>query len=256
LRESRSFEDLIAEADHASFSGWNFAWLKGRYIEGDVSWNYREKVLARMKASKRFLDMGTGGGELLSSLQPFPDASYATEGYPPNVPIARNRLEPLGVKVLQVEGTNLPFEDGFLDLIINRHEEYASSELYRVLTEGGFCLTQQVGAKNLIELHNLLGLESVGKTTFSIRPEWDLSYAVAEFKEAGFRILEGMEEFLKGRFNDVGALVYLLKAVPWDVPDFTFDNYREKLLAIHQKILSEGFLEVTTHRFFIEAQKD
>lgn len=246
----------MVEADHASFSGWNFSWLRGRYVEGDVSWNYREKVLRKMKASKRFLDMGTGGGELLSSLQPFPDASYATEGYPPNVPIARSRLEPLGVKVLPVESTKLPFEHRFLDLIINRHEEYASSELYRVLTEGGFFLTQQVGARNNIELHKLLGLEFLGKATFSGRSEWDLNYAVTELKKAGFRVLEQKEEFPKSRFNDVGALAYFLKAVPWDVPGFTIDSYREKLLAIHQKILSDGFLEVTTHRFFIEARKD
>lgn len=200
--------------------------------------------------------MGTGGGELLSTLQPFPEASYATEGYPPNVLIARNRLEPLGVEVLPVESTKLPFYDGFLDLIINRHEEYAAGELHRALTKGGFFLTQQVGAMNNIELHKLLGLESLGKTTFSSRSEWNLNYAVAELKSAGFRILERLEEFPKGRFNDVGALVYLLKAVPWDVPDFTIDNYREKLLAIHQKILSDGFLEVTSDRFFIEVCKD
>ncbi len=138
MRESRSFEELITEADHASFSGWDFSWLKGRYIEGKVSWDYRQKVLAQMKTSKRFLDMGTGGGEFLSSLQPLPAASYATEGYPPNVPIARNRLKPLGVKVLAIDSTKLPFEDRFLDLIVDRHEEYASSELHRVLTEGEF----------------------------------------------------------------------------------------------------------------------
>jgi SAM-dependent methyltransferase len=256
VRESRSFEDLIAEADSASFSGWNFSWLNGRYIEGKVSWDYRGKVLAKMKTSKRFLDMGTGGGELLSTLQPFPDSSYATEGYPPNVPIARNRLEPLGVKVLQVESTQLPFEAESLDLVINRHEEYAANELYRVLSAGGFFLTQQVGARNNIELNKLLGLESLGKTTFSNRPEWDMDYAVAELNKAGFRVSEQRAEFLKGRFNDVGALVYLLKAVPWEIPDFTIDNYREKLLVIHQKILSDGFLEVTTDRFFIECCKD
>ncbi len=246
----------MEEANGASFIGWNFSWLHGRYVEGDASWKYREKVLAKMKTSKRFLDMGTGGGELLSTLQPFPDASYATEGYPPNVPIARKRLEPLGVKVLAVENTKLPFENGFLDLIINRHEEYGANELHRALTKGGYFLTQQVGAKNNIELHKLLGLESLGKTTFSGRSEWDLNYAVTELKEAGFHVLEQKEEFPKSRFNDVGALAYFLKAVPRDVPDFTIDRYRKKLLTIHQKILSDGFLEVTTHRFFIEAHKD
>ncbi len=256
LKESRSFEELIAEADRASFSGWDFSWLKGRYIEGEVSWDYREKVLAKMKTSKRFLDMGTGGGEFLSSLQPFPDGSYATEGYPPNAQIAKGRLDPLGVKVLSVESTELPFEDGFLDLIINRHEEYAPRELKRVLIHGGYFLTQQVGARNNIELHELLNLKSLGKTTFSVRSEWNLSYAVAELEEAGFQILDQKEEFPKGRFCDVGALAYLLKAIPWDVPGFTVTGYRENLRKIHEKIQAEGDLVVTADRFFIEARKD
>lgn len=256
MTEPHSFDELVEEAERTSFSGWDFSWLKGRYVEGEVSWNYREKVLKRMKSSKRFLDMGTGGGEFLSSLKPLPDTSYATEGYPPNVPIARNRLEPLGVKVLPVDSTKLPIEDGFLDLIINRHEEYAATELYRVLTREGCFLTQQVGARNNIELYELLDLKSLGKTTFSGRSEWNLSYAAAELETAGFQILEQGEEFPKGRFYDVGALVYLLKVIPWDVPGFTVDRYRENLRKIHEKIQMAGDLEVTTHRFFIEARKD
>ena len=35
-------------------------------------------------------------------LQPFPSTIFATEGYAPNVPIARKKLEPLGVAVVEV----------------------------------------------------------------------------------------------------------------------------------------------------------
>ncbi len=69
------------------------------------------------------LDMGTGGGEFLSSLAPFPPYTCATEAYPPNVPIAKARLEPLGIEVFQISEDNfLPIPDNTLDLVINRHE--------------------------------------------------------------------------------------------------------------------------------------
>jgi hypothetical protein len=48
----------------------------------------REHVRACLEPRHSLLDMGTGGGELLASMAPLPDV-WATEGYPPNVPIAR-----------------------------------------------------------------------------------------------------------------------------------------------------------------------
>lgn len=256
MSQTRSFDKIVAEAERAPFSGWDFSWLKGRYVEGTVSWNYRQRVLHRIRSAKRLLDMGTGGGEFLSSLQPFPEQSFATEGYPPNVAIARSLLAPLGVRVLPIVGAELPFEDGFFDLIINRHEGYAPSEVYRVLAPGGFFLTQQVGARNNIELYELLDLKSLGKTTFSARPEWIMDYAVGELGEVGFHILVQKEKFPVSRFFDVGALVYILKAIPWDVPNFTVDGYRKRLRKIHRLIQREGSLEVTSHRFLIEARKN
>lgn len=56
------------------------------------------------------LDIGTGGGELLTLLRPFPPHMCATEGYVLNLPIARSRQAPLGVAVYSVgEDNRLPF---------------------------------------------------------------------------------------------------------------------------------------------------
>jgi protein-L-isoaspartate O-methyltransferase len=86
-----------------------------------------------MKKAESMLDMGTGGGERLASLQPLPKVTYATEAYAPNVPIARKRLEPLGVKVVQImSDDNLPFANKTFDLIINHHEAYSVKEVYRI----------------------------------------------------------------------------------------------------------------------------
>ena len=120
---SSDFDRLVAEAEAASFSGWDFSWLDGRWIDSSPPWDYRQRVLAALPGVQSLLDMGTGGGEMLASLAPLPPDAWATENYPPNMPIARGRLEPLGVHVATgVADEALPFPDERFDLVINRHE--------------------------------------------------------------------------------------------------------------------------------------
>jgi hypothetical protein len=47
-----------------------------------------------------------------------------------------------------------------------------------------------------------------------------------------------------------------LKAIPWQVEDFTVEKYSKQLVNLHHKIQEEGFLSVQSHRFFIMAQKE
>lgn len=57
-------------------------------------------------------------GEFLSRL-PFPKQTFATESYVPNVNIAKNRLEPLGITVKQITSdSDLPFDDEIFTLLL------------------------------------------------------------------------------------------------------------------------------------------
>jgi 2-polyprenyl-3-methyl-5-hydroxy-6-metoxy-1,4-benzoquinol methylase len=112
------FENLVQDALHQPFSGWDFSYLNNRWFEERPAWDYRQKVMDAFPGVTRCLDMGTGGGELLESLMPLPAETYATEVYPPNVPVAKSRLEPLGVEVVPVETkTYLPFDSDFFEMI-------------------------------------------------------------------------------------------------------------------------------------------
>ena len=53
---------------------------------------------------------------------------------------------------------------------------------------------------------------------------WSLEAACSELEETGFTILEAKEEFPFQRFYDIGAIVYYLKAIPWQIPDFTIEG--------------------------------
>jgi len=67
--------------------------------------------------------------------------------------------------------------------------------------------------------------------------------------------VNGQEAYPIACFNDIGAVVYYLKAIPWQVPDFSVSRYYERLAAIHNIIQNASFLAVKSHRFWTEALK-
>lgn len=261
-----SFDDLITDADRAPFAGWDFSWLDGRMIEDPLSWNYLAQVRGRLidVASKSMLDLGTGGGEILSQLSPLPALTVATEAYLPNAFVAARRLDPLHARVIAVEGapenystletpdTNtpaLPIRDCAFDLVLNRHESYLAAEVFRILRPGGRFITQQCGGRNYAGLNDLLGLPPPRFES------WNLSNARAQLQAVGFELLDAREQFTTVRFHDVGAIVYFLKAAPWQAPDFAVTKFRNRLAELHTQIESAGPIAIKAHHFLIEARK-
>ncbi len=250
-KRSNLFEKLVDEAIHQDFIGWDFSFIAKRYVEDPTSWDYRQKVEAKMAQVDSLLDLGTGGGEFLATLSPRPAITRATEAYPPNIPIARARLEPLGAQVAPVESEDdLPFEPDSFELVINRHEAFSAGELYRILKPGGSFITQQLGGRDNIRLNELLQEQVIHGLQ-----GWDLAEAVRELTVAGFEIVEQQEEFPAAVFYDIGAVVYYLKATPWQIPNFTAAHHYDRLQTIHNTIQSQGGLTVKSHRFYIEARK-
>lgn len=248
---STLFNQFLNAADR-QFSGWDFSYISRtkREVESQLPWSYTSLLLPYLWQAESMLDMGTGGGEYLSRLQPLPARTAATEGYEPNIPVARGLLEPLGVKVHQVvEDEELPFADNEFDLIINRHESYSPSEVMRILKPDGCFITQQVGGDNDNDLNRLLGAPPM--TEYD---HWNLAYAVDELEAAGFEIVHQAESGMATRFYDIGAVVYYLNAVPWQIEGFTVDRYRGKLLDLHNHIQSRGYIDVAGSRFVVVAR--
>ncbi len=197
------------------------------------------------------LDLDTGGGEFLSSLSPLPRRTFATEAYPPNVPIARARLEPLGVRVMEIPANGpLPFKSDSFDMVINRHGDIFPPEIRRILRAGRSFVTQQVGGRNNIRLNEML------QDRVEFRDAgWTLDVAVTQLEENGFEILDRREEFPQVEFLDIGAVVYYLRAIPWQIGDFSIEKYSDRLAAIHNIIEKDGKFVSSCHRFYLEARK-
>lgn len=197
------------------------------------------------------LDMGTGGGEFLLSIQPLPKNTCATESYKPNIPIARKNLEPIGVKVIEfIDENNLDIKDEQFDLIINRHESFSVKEVKRILKSNGFFITQQVGDKNNLELNQLL--EAPQDPDYA---DWNMDYTVKELCRAGFTIIKKKECFPKERCFDIGAIIFYLKAIPWQIPNFSIEKYYSKLKELHLLIHEKNYIDITSHYFLIVAKK-
>ena len=249
--DDAEFRRLIGEAEQSGFSGWDFSYLNGRWQSEDPSWDYMAKVRPLAGQVDALLEMDTGGGERFATLQPFPPQTYALENYPPNVALARERLEPLGVRVLQCESyAKLPFENDSLDLVINRHGEFDAGEIFRILKPGGKFITQQVGGLHYKELN-----EAIDPAIRYPYWDWNLAAVVQQLADAGFQIVEQAEEFPPTAFYDIGAIAYYLKAIPWQIPGFSIEKYRQQLAQIHRVIQETGSFVTNNHYFIIEAVK-
>jgi len=255
------FDELVTEATTQPFSGWDFSWLDRRSRTQPLPWDYSARVAALADGAQTMLDMGTGGGEALSRLATRARRTVATEAWPPNVPVAGRRLLPLGIPVIQNEGARdnmdqdgsndggrLPFRDGSLDLICNRHESFLAVEVRRVLSPGGTFVTQQVDYHDNDELAQILGIELPGE------PESWIGLAERQVAEAGLVIEEAARAEQRIRFDDIAAVVFYLKAVSWSMPGYTLEKHRPRLRALYE---DPSAWPVTTcgHRFLLVASK-
>ena len=241
-----------AEEEIAHIHGWDFSHIEGRYMEeDDLPWDYREEILGYLKPEMRILDIDTGGGEFLLSLNHPHTHTAATENYPPNVDLCRETLLPLGIDFRAAEGKEmLPFEDASFDMVINRHGDFNPSEIYRVLKPSGLFITQQVGAENDRELVELL----CGQTDLPF-PDQYLKITADRFSQTGFEILDGRECFRPIRFYDVGALVWFARIIEWEFPGFSVDSCLDRLLQAQNVLEDQGSICGEIHRFFMVCSK-
>jgi len=242
--------EYLTKEYNANFSGWDFSYINGRMIEDKLSWNYKNIVENNILGRENLLDMGTGGGEFLCSLSNLPQNVCATEGYEPNFPIAQKRLKEKNILLKPIKNDNrIPFDNEYFDIVINRHESFDVKELKRILIKGGLFITQQVGGLNGIDINMAFETKAMDNT------EWCLIKNIEMFRNAGMEITEYNENIGKMRFNDIGAVVFYLKCIPWQVKDFSIDKYYKKLAIMNEIIEKNGFMDFVLHRFYIVTKK-
>ncbi|MEU8791048.1 class I SAM-dependent methyltransferase [Streptomyces sp. NPDC048643] len=253
MSSTRTFEDLVAEAEAASVDGWDFSWFDGRATEERPSWGYARAMGERLGRARGALDIQTGGGEVLNSAPKLPTLTAATEGWPPNVAKASALLHPRGaVVVASPEEAPLPFADGAFDLVTSRHPVATYwDEIARVLCPGGTYFSQQVGPASVFELVEYF----LGPLPEEVRAGRDPEAARVAAEAAGLDVVDLRSERLRIEFRDIGAVVHFLRKVIWMVPGFTVEAYRPRLRSLHEQIEAQGPFVAHSSRFLIEAHK-
>ncbi|MXY72660.1 MAG: class I SAM-dependent methyltransferase [Dehalococcoidia bacterium] len=233
-------------------SGWDFSRLDGRMIVDEEPWSYLDRAAELMAQSSSVLDLDTGGGEKLLALRDhWPPRVVATEDYAPNYELASGRLSPLGATVVRMPVSDtaaMPFADGEFDLVLNRHAAFNAREVARILAGGSSFLTQQV--------HGMWAWDLLA--AFDATPQWpDATPAkYVPLLEAAGLTIQNIEEW-EGRltFTDVGAIVYYLKATPWEVPGFTVKTHLPYLLALQRRVDAGEDLAFHAALYLIEAKR-
>lgn len=240
------------EESAAHIRGWDFSHIHGRYDEEkDLPWNYEEIVRQYLGDEVYLLDYDTGGGEFLLSLQHPWDKTAATEGFPPNVELCRERLLPLGIDFKAcATPSRIPFADQSFDRIINRHGSFDAGEVYRLLKKDGIFITEQVGSDNDRDL-----VEMVLPGTEKPFPDLNLKKQRKVFEDAGFHLIRAEEAYRPIKFFDVGAFVWFARIIEWEFPGFSVARCFEPLLAMQKIIEDKGWVEGTIHRYLLVAQK-
>lgn len=248
-------EELLAQwrqEEQRGMSGWDFSHLQGRYTVEPLPWDYQERVREFLRPGVRLLDMGTGGGEILLSFRHPYYLTSVTEGWEPNFQLCQKKLAPLGITVKRYDSEKdsaMPFPDDSFDLVLSRHESYNLQEVSRVLKNGGFFVTQQVGGENSLPLAKKLLPGFKGNYV-----GFHLENETRRFRAAGFRIMFQDQAFLEGRFLDVGALCFQASVCPWEFPGFSVDRCQETLFQFQRQVEALGFLPNLEHRFLIIAK--
>lgn len=128
--------------------------------------------------------------------------------------------------------------------------EYDRERYTRILAASARLVTAQVGSRTNLDIHRLLG------APLSEGPDWDLAIARAALETRGFRVHRADEFFPITRYADLGALVWYLKAIPWQIPDFTVDSYADRLVALHHQVeRTKTPIDVGFHLFLLVAQR-
>jgi len=246
----KNLYEYLTREYNAHFSGWNFSYIKGRMIEDKLSWNYKNIVENNLVGKESLLDMNTGGGEFLCSFSKLPKNVCATESFEPNILIAEKRLREKNILLKTIRNNSeLPFDNEYFDIVINRHGSYEIKELKRILKKDGLFITQQVGGLNGIDFNMAF------ETKIMDYVEWCLIKNIEMFRDAGMEIVEFKENIGKMKFNDIGAIVYYLKCIPWQVKDFSIDKYYNKLEIMNEIIEKNGFIDFVLHRFYMIIRK-
>lgn len=243
--------ELWQHENQLAMHGWDFSHLKGRWDNQALPWNYRQLVQAHMQDAQMWLDVDTGGGELMDSFHHPADNTVVTEGWAPNLTLLQQKYANSDVRVIADPNEDLAqVPNDQFELITNSHGALAVQATVEKLRSNGLFITQQVGGTNNFALSRFLNTNYVPAF-----PDNTLLSVSARLQAAEMVILYQDAAYSRMRFFDVGAIVYYATVIPWEFPEFSVDKCLSQLQALDALIKTTGAISCFEDRFMIVARK-
>lgn len=96
--------------------------------------------------------------------------------------------------------------------------------------------------------------EQLLSATIEVEP--DASRMASELVSLGLRVTDVREAFIDHHFLDMWGVVYYLRLISWQLPDFSVARYRNGLESVHQRILEHGEFVAKSRRYLLIATRD
>ncbi|WP_085992084.1 class I SAM-dependent methyltransferase [Oceanobacillus senegalensis] len=242
-------KEWLKYEEEVNFEGWDFSHIKDDWENETLPWDFTRIINKYLSSNLELLDMGTGGGEFLLSLNHPYEKTSVTEGWQPNIELLKRKLVPLGIKLASIADDDIiDFVDNSFDIIINRHESFHVNEIKRVLRPNGVFITQQVGGENGNRLSNML--------IPNFQPQYrnlNLRNTLCDLKKRDFEIMFADEYFPYQKFFNMKALIYYVKVIEWEFPAFNVKENFDRLLNAYKELTANGYVLNYEHRFIIVA---
>lgn len=235
-----------------SITGWDFSKLKVR-SEGE-KWDFYEKVIEKSQKNSLLLDIGIGGGERVLKIASNCLLVVGIDLSESMINTANSSLQKSqtkNVRFFQMNAKSIRFPDGFFDAISCRHSPFFAVEVYRLLREGEFFLTQQVSEHDKLNVKQAFGHgQSYGEKDGTAKDNY-----VEHLEKAGFSDVQTFDYDAKEWYKTPEDLIFLLRNTPI-IPNFGKKSEDFETLSefIKQNTDSNGIL-TNSKRYMIIAKK-
>ena len=232
--------------------GWDFSHIKK--LEEGKSWNFFQEVTKKMKRGDVLLDIGTGGGEKILGVANKAKFIYGIDHSRSMITTARRNLKKSGYKnfkFLLMNSSKLEFPDNFFDVVTDRHCSFTATEVYRVLKNGGYFLTQQVSEGDQLNVKIAFRRgQAYGIKDGTLKEKY-----LSELDKVGFKNIDSFDYSSRIYYKMDNDYIFVLRFTP-TIPMFgkekkDFEILREFI----QKNRTKKGIETNSKRFIIIAQK-
>ena len=238
-----------------SVVGWDFGKIDKRKKVIGKRWVFLEVVKGYVTDKTFLLDIGTGGGEKLLEVAKIAGKAYGIDHQQSMIDAANKNLAEMKMRNVEfklADAKNLPFPQGYFDVVMCRHAPFYAQQVYRVMKSKGIFLTQQVySEKDAINIKRVFGR---GQGFGREREANPIRRYIRELKAAGFEILRRDTYNATEYYADMADLIFLLRNTPM-IPDFDIDKDRKCLEKIESKYTRDDGIKTNSARYLIVCKK-